>query len=315
MAPSTQTASQTIAEVAAWRPALEPMLRAFEDLLSAREKLVLELSESLKASGLALPKPQNERIQQGASLLSGASFTGTTEPLRKAAEKLLPLLAKIEVLAPHMPAITDYFLKPVEEADKREALVEAVASDNHTAIERIAKENALEPQVLEFVSDFVVSALLRAMAALALPEEGEAFWDEGDAWRQGYCPVCGALPSIGWLDKPVVDEKNAYLAGGGGKRHLHCGRCGANWKFRRGACPSCGEDENGTVEMLRESGIAHGERLDWCTKCKTYCPTVDLREREFVPNMDAAAFGMMHLDMVAARKKLRPLRPSFWNMF
>lgn len=69
------------------------------------------------------------------------------------------------------------------------------------------------------------------------------------------------------------------------------------------------------MELLRESGPAHGERLDWCTKCKGYCPTVDLRERDTVPDPDALALGMLHLDMVASRKKLHPLRPSFWNTF
>jgi len=42
---------------------------------------------------------------------------------------------------------------------------------------------------------------------------------------------------------------------------------------------------------------------------------VDLREREGIPHMDAMAMGMMHLDMVASHRKLRPLKPSFWNMF
>ena len=69
------------------------------------------------------------------------------------------------------------------------------------------------------------------------------------------------------------------------------------------------------MEILRESSGARGERLDWCTQCKSYCPTVDLREREGIPHMDAMAMGMMHLDMVASHRKLRPLKPSFWNMF
>ena len=127
--------------------------------------------------------------------------------------------------------------------------------------------------------------------------------------------MCGALPTIGWMDKPTIDEKNAFLAGGGGKKHLHCGVCGADWKFRRGACPACGEEGSGVMELLRESSSAHGERLDWCTKCKSYCPAVDLREREFVPNLDALARAWHDAYMVAARKKLKPVRPSFWNMF
>ena len=42
---------------------------------------------------------------------------------------------------------------------------------------------------------------------------------------------------------------------------------------------------------------------------------MDLRECGGVPDMDAMALGMMHLDMVAARKGLSPLKASFWNLF
>ena len=69
------------------------------------------------------------------------------------------------------------------------------------------------------------------------------------------------------------------------------------------------------MEILRESGKSRGERLDWCAKCKSYCPTVDLRECGEAPDMDAMALGMMHLDMVAAHKGLSPLKASFWNLF
>ena len=67
------------------------------------------------------------------------------------------------------------------------------------------------------------------------------------------------------------------------------------------------------MNILREEGPSHGERIDWCTECKAYCPIIDLREREKTPDMDAMALGMLHLDIVAADKKLIPLRHSFWN--
>ena len=69
------------------------------------------------------------------------------------------------------------------------------------------------------------------------------------------------------------------------------------------------------MELLRESSGSRGERIDWCTSCKSYCPSVDLRERDAAPDMDAMALGMMHLDIVAAQKGLLPLKPSFWNQF
>ena len=327
MASSCQSVAKTLADVAARRPVLEPVLRAFEPILAAQAELTEELAESVRATGLRLPEPQAEALEQGLSLLAGVSLAGLAGPLRSSAEKLLPLVVSLEAMAPHAAALEAMLLAPIKAeskkkksegtatADPREAFAEAMLSGNSEEEARLAQENGLDPSVLLFAFGFVLAPVLRTLVAQSLPEEGDAPWDAGSRWKHGYCPVCGSFATIGWLDKPMLDEKNAYLAGGGGKKHLHCGQCGANWKFMRGICPSCGKDGTGVMEMLRESGAAHGERLDWCTKCKSYCPTVDLREREGWPDLDALALGMMHLDMVAARKKLRPLKPSFWNTF
>ena len=317
MAATRQTVAQTLEEVITWRPVLAPVLRSFEPLLTAQEELVGALAQSLKEQGVQLPQDQAGRMEQGVSLLAGATFAGFAPAVRISAEKLLPLLCRMDAVVPHKDVLTDFFLKSDKaEAQKLEELAAAVASGNKSAIEGLAEKMATDPLVLHFVADFVVTPVLRALTSLVLLSGDEAPWEQGDVWRQGYCPMCGTLPTMGWMDKPSIDEKNAFLAGGGGKKHLHCSTCGADWKFRRGACPACNEEGSGVMELLRESGkAAHGERLDWCTKCKSYCPAVDLREREFVPNLDALALGMMHLDMVAARRKLKPVKPSFWNMF
>ena len=317
MAATRQTVAQTLEEVIAWRPVLAPVLRSFEPLFSAQEELVGVLAENLKDQAAALPQGQTDRMDQGVSLLAGTTFAGFSPAVRTSAEKLLPLLSRMDAVVPHKDALADFFLKSDDTvAQHVEELVAAVASGNKKAIEGQAEKIEVDPLVLHFVAGFVVAPVLRALTSLVASSGDEAPWEVGDVWRQGYCPMCGALPTMGWMDKPAIDDKNAFLAGGGGKKHLHCGTCGADWKFRRGACPACGEEGSGVMELLRESGTAaHGERLDWCTKCKSYCPAVDLREREFIPNLDALALGMMHLDMVAARRKLKPVRPSFWNMF
>lgn len=316
MAATRQNVAQTLEEVIQWRPVLAPVLRTFEPLLSAQEELADDVAQCLKKEGVSLPQAQPQRMEKGVSLLAGASFAGVVPVVRLCAKKLLPLLCRMDAVVPHKQKLTEFFLKSDQaEAQPLEELVAAVASGNRDALAGMAVNLDLDPLVLDFVSGFIVAPVLRGLTAQATSGEGETPWDTGDIWRQGYCPVCGALPTIGWMDKPAIDEKNAFLAGGGGKKHLHCGVCGADWKYRRGACPSCGEEGSGVMELLRESGTAHGERIDWCTKCKAYCPTVDLREREFIPHLDALALGMMHLDMVAARKKLKPVRPSFWNMY
>ena len=199
------------------------------------------------------------------------------------------------------------------------ALAEAVLNETAESAEnvgKIAEHLDMPVQVLLFAFSFMLGPVLRALVELSPHGNGkEAPWNVEGAWRQGYCPVCGSGPSIAYLDRPVFDEKNAFLAGGGGKKHLHCSLCGTDWTFRRGACPFCGEEGAGVMEILKEAGNALGERLDWCTRCKTYCPAVDLRERDTTPDLDALALGMLHMDMVAAKKGLQPIHPAFWNTF
>lgn len=316
---SRQTVSQTLSDVITWRPALKTVLRAFEPLLSAQAKLAGQLADDARVAAFALAVQdegrQAGRVSQGIALLAGIGFAGLGEPMRFCAEELLPLLDELEAMKPHRDALRSFFLHPSESVALCEEVAEALVFGNEGGLGNLAQGRGLEPAVLHFAASFVLAPVLRAVTARLLDDDGQGPWDKQGMWKEGFCPVCGALPVIGWLDRSRLDEKNAFLVGGGGKKHLHCGLCGAAWKFRRNACPACGKEGNDVVEFLRESGAAHGERLDWCTGCRSYCPTVDLREREGEPHMDALALGMLHLDMVAARKKLRPLRRSFWNAF
>ena len=303
--------AETLADVAARRPALKSVLAAFQPMMELRAALTAELGESV-AAALTLPAFSLERAAQGAPLMAGMSLHGLAAPLRTAARRMLPELSALAPLASHRAALEDLFLG---EGAASERIVEALVAGNGPEFERLAGEATVPPETLGFALDFIAAPVLRALAAQAIPAQGEAPWNGGAVWTQGYCPVCGSLPVIATLDKRVFEEKNAFLAGGGGKKRLHCGLCASSWTFRRSTCPSCGKQGNEVMEILRESGNADGERLDWCVHCKTYCPVVDLRERESVPDMDAMALGMLHLDIAASRKGLRPLRPSFWNMF
>ncbi len=307
MAESRQTVSETLAGIAERRPVLAPVLHAFEPLLEARAALPEKLAPLLEKSGFALPSWKQERAQQGAPLLAGVSLNGLFPLLRKSAEVLVPLLGRLPGMAEHEAALTAFF----EQEEPCLQAADTLLTGHDTALAEAAERSDIPPAVLLFALETVVGPVLRTLAATY-----DAPWDERPAsWMQGFCPVCGSFPSIGYLDKRVFDEKNAFLAGGGGKKHLHCSLCGTEWHFRRGACPSCGKEGSGVMEFLRESQNSRGERIDWCTKCKSYCPVVDLRERDGTPDMDAMALGMMHMDIVAAQKGLLPLKPSFWNQF
>ncbi|HJD96209.1 formate dehydrogenase accessory protein FdhE [Mailhella massiliensis] len=307
MAISRQTVSETLSDIASQRPVLQPVFAAFTPLLEARAALPERLAPMLEESGFSLPAWRPERAQQGVQLLAGASLDGLFPLLRESARVLLPLLSALQGMGGHAAALEAFFLREEEAMKAAQALLDG----NETGLVRLAEGAKLPAPVLVFALETCLGPVIRAVAA-----KYPAPWDERPAsWMQGFCPVCGSFPSISYLEGRVFDEKNAYLAGGGGKKHLHCALCGTDWHFRRGACPSCGKEGSGVMELLRESGGSLGERVDWCTKCKSYCPSVDLREREAVPDMDAMALGMMHLDIIAAQKGLQPLKPSFWNQF
>ena len=218
MAASCQNVAQTLAAVAARRPALEPVLRAFEDVLTARAALAAELrAERADAAGMAedggprLPDWSGERAEQGRSLLAGVPLTGLRAAVRRTAETLLPLLCAKGDVAAHKAALEAFFLAPAQSRrDRRDALAEAVLAGDASTFQRLAAEAGLPPEVLEFVAEFVLSPPLRALAAQAGRAGQNAPWDEAGAWRQGYCPVCSSFPVMGWLDNPAFDEKNAF---------------------------------------------------------------------------------------------------------
>ena len=316
MAVSCQSVEETVSGILARRPVLSPVLQAFAPLLAARAALPAQLKPLLEAAGVRLPAMQRERAAQGYPLLAEVPLAGIGTALRAAAEAMIPLLAAQEIIRPHEAKLRAFFVDAAQGPEAPVALAEAVLNETAESVEKTAAHLDVPVQVLLFAFSFMLGPVLRALVELSPHGDGkEAPWNVEGTWRQGYCPVCGSGPSIAYLDRPVFDEKNAFLAGGGGKKHLHCSLCGTDWTFRRGACPFCGEEGAGVMEILKEAGNALGERLDWCTRCKTYCPTVDLRERDTAPDLDALALGMLHMDMVAAQKGLQPLPPAFWNTF
>lgn len=315
-----QTAAQTLDDVIKWRPALRSVLEAFAPVLTAQEELAAAIAAKIgtaaDVAAMGFPAWEYQRMTQGLSLLPGTSLEPLVPHFVHSAEVMLPLLEERLDMVRENGAALRRLMDAGVDSRQCATLMEALAADEQVTLGKIAEQAGISEPLLGFAGQMVLSpvlhGLVQAMTADLEEEEKELPWEENNAWQQGYCPVCGALPTISWLSRPAIDAKNAYLAGGGGKKHLHCSQCGADWKFPRAKCPACGNGES--LKNLRETENNHGERIDWCGKCKGYCCNVDLRERLALPNLDALALGLMHLDMVAAQKKLRPLRPMFWNM-
>lgn len=104
-------------------------------------------------------------------------------------------------------------------------------------------------------------------------------------WSKGYCPTCGALPKISFLDAT-------------GKRFLVCRFCRHEWSFKRIQCPFCNNQDTESIGYhINDDDKAH--RIDTCDQCKAYIINIDTRElsRDFYPPLEALV--STHLDIKA----------------
>jgi len=311
-----QSAQQTIQDICRWRPALSSVLAAFSPLIQKQEDLSAHYCTVFSEKAYILPAVEPARFQMGVSVLENGALPDLAPYFFECAKELSPYVAAIPRMKDSCAAYVKCFCDLSKEAQA--AYVDASTSNTPNLLEGIAQSNAVDLFELALFANFVVSPILHDLVMAtygATYEEGEKPWDTNTIWQQGYCPVCGAFPVIAWLDRGKVDERNTYLLPGGGRKHLHCGVCGADWRFLRLACPACGIAKSKKIEILSEENNTHGESLDFCSECKSYCPVIDVRERIAMPNLEAQALGMLHLELTAFEKNLHPLRASFWNTF
>ncbi len=303
-----KSAAETLAETCARRPALNSVLSAFIPLYQAREttgkRLASVLSESAGAREAAR-SASPQRTAQGIPLLAGASFGWINSAFLQAAGELLPHVA----VQPPLAAPVALFLNLLE--SKRlipEELTQACLNSDAVSLERFARPASIAPETLVFLTHQVLGPVLSAFCSVHC---GHA---DFSTWKEGYCPVCGSFPSASFLDRADPGQSE-FLKGGGGQKHLHCSLCAHEWRFRRGACPACNhESGENTIEYLRAADSAW-ERVELCRTCKTFVPCVDMREQTANPDIEAAAMGMLHLNLLAVQEGLHPLAPSFWNTF
>lgn len=299
--------SQTAALALKKRPQLRPVFARLIPLFEEQEKITRELCEKPHELCSFIPEFNLSFARKGLPYITYFPAENLLEAFIHSAEKLLPVLESMELFQRCLDDLRKIF------HEKGLALIEDYLSGAAKSSAETLKDNLPSKEIISFAREYVIAPVLRAQAAktgLAAKRP----WDEEGLWQESYCPFCGSSPIIAWLDKPVIEEKNAFLAGGGGKKHFHCPVCNVNWVFRRSVCPACGKQGSGTVEILHEAG-SDSERIDYCAHCRAYHLTVDLRKMFDFPHPDTMALALMHLDIIASRNKLLPLKSVCWNTF
>jgi FdhE protein len=134
-------------------------------------------------------------------------------------------------------------------------VLEAAIVQDRARLERLAEAAGAEPAVFRVVADLAALPLLLACGrrwAPAVPP----------AWREGYCPVCGAWPAL------------AEARGVERSRRLRCGRCGGDWEAEWLRCPYCGMREHARLGALVPESGGERRRVETCESCHGYLKTL-----------------------------------------
>ncbi len=126
-----------------------------------------------------------------------------------------------------------------------------------------------------------------------------------DTWDRGYCPVCGAWPTL------------AELVGPERRRVLRCGRCGSAWSWLVLLCPYCGNDDHRTLGSrapmpdepsaaddtggnARKAGDASAiARIDSCERCHGYLKAIGAYTSNAPVRLLAEDVATLYLDLSA----------------
>lgn len=292
----------TAAKGISLRPEMAGVIRPFADLFAHQARCIARLG----SCNLSLdPVRVRERLLSGVPVLVDLppaiwqdAFNGAWKWMLPAIGQVFPTIESgIENIS--SACSVDRF-QPAELAS--EYLI-----GNFQPVESTAQNIDVSAGTLGFALRTALSAALGSLVS--------RIWGcmENVPWYRGNCPICGAMPSIGFLSKPLADA-GEFLKESGGRKFLHCSICGHDWRFDRHTCPVCENTDPELRFYLAVSGQP-GERVDICRKCSRYLPCIDLRERDGVPHLDTACVCMAHLDILAQKQGFKPVSDLPWNRF
>ena len=173
------------------------------------------------------------------------------------------------------------------------ALLEAALGQDHTRLSTLAEARGAPPHALAAMAHLAVMPLLQACG-------GRLASQVPHVWPYGYCPLCGAWPTL------------AEVRGLEHTRTLRCARCGAAWPTPWLHCPYCGEMDHQRLGVLLPEQHGMTGQIDTCATCKGY-----LKTHTTLQALPAYAVALQDLATIALdvaaldRGYTRPERPGY----
>jgi FdhE protein len=121
-------------------------------------------------------------------------------------------------------------------------------------------------------------------------------------WQRGYCPVCGAWPSM-------VEMRGIQR-----ERRMRCGCCGSDWLLPVLRCAFCDEIDHQKLGSLMSEGEEQHVRVETCKSCQGYLKSVTTLGAQPVATLVAKDLSTVVFDLAAQdRGYTRPHRPG-WQL-
>jgi FdhE protein len=269
---------------------LEEVLTFYGKVLAAQH----ETQEETPIPEIALTEERIKlKIEEGFPLMDWKDFSVD----KSSSERLFRKLCQLSTEENPVLASAGKALLEALDSGRRDTaeISEAMLQNQAETIEAYAKELEVPLAVLQALTKLSIQPSLLATVASVARSSKLA------NWRQGYCPICGALPAI------------AALVGEEGKREGLCSFCGHVWKLPRLGCPFCGNEKQ---EDLR---YFYGEgddiyRVQVCEQCKGYIKVVDTREGGDPKALAVDDVVTAHLDLLAEEEGYQRKAPRLWGI-
>jgi FdhE protein len=235
-----------------WHTDIRPRLDAAAQRHPDGRAWLTLLAETLRelsapAWTAVVPQPDPERPVV-APLLAGVTLVVDPNMLRRWVRHLRQQAAKIMSPSP----------APLAAVDTRRfdplPLLEAAVCLDETRLADLAKANGTDRAALGALMQLATMPLLQACGrylAQQVPIN----------WSYGYCPVCGAWPTL------------AEVRGLERTHRWRCGRCGGDWGLALLRCPYCGEANHQRLGSITAEDDEAACTVDTCLTCRGYVKT------------------------------------------
>jgi len=171
-------------------------------------------------------------------------------------------------------------------------LLAATLRQDGSALDALGRAAGVDGGALETVAYLLAWPLLQSCGRRLAPHVRPD-------WEQGFCPVCGAWPTV------------AELRGLDRTRRLRCGWCAADWALPWLWCPFCGEHRHDHLGALVTEGSYDGRKIETCEECRGYLKTLTTLEAITPLGVLLADLETVELDLIARERGWRrPVGPG-----